>query len=117
MTIPDFLRAYFRDGADVAYAAFTDLMAHESLLDASAFRAILQDFWELRPIHGPIALGCPVDLVFGKYDVLSDSSEEESIWLQYLAQARSWHLDAGHFVHVERPADEWWPRANRAGTA
>lgn len=117
MATPDFLRVYFSDDADVEYAAFIDLMAHESLLDASAFRAILQDFWELRPIHGPIALGCPVDLVFGKYDVLSDPSKEEAIWLQYFAQARSRHLDAGHFVHLERPPDEWWPCVNRAGPA
>lgn len=117
MATPDFLRVYFSDDADVEYAAFTDLMARESLLDASAFRAILQDSWALQPIHGPIALGCPVDLVFGKYDVLSDSSEEEAIWLQYFAQARSRHLDAGHFVHLERPPDEWWPCANRAGPA
>lgn len=114
---PDFLRVYFSDDAKAQYSAFTRLMARVLLLDAFALRAILQDFWELRPIDGPIALGCPVDLVFGKYDMLSDPSEDEAVWLQYFAQARSRHLDAGHFVHLERPPAEWWPLANRAGPA
>lgn len=117
LATPDFLRVYFSRDADAQYAAFAGLMAREPLFDASALRAILQDFWELRPIDGPIAPGCPVDLVFGKYDLLSDPSEEEAIWLQYFPQARSRHLDAGHFVHLERPPAEWWPEANRAGPA
>lgn len=114
MATPDFLRVYFSDEAANEYAAFVDLMSREPLMDAAAFRALVQDSWDLPTIHGSIALACPVDLVFGKYDVLSNSSDEEAVWLRYFTHARSRHLDAGHFIHLERAPDEWWPRANRA---
>jgi pimeloyl-ACP methyl ester carboxylesterase len=112
MATPDFLRVYFSDHADALYAGFTDLMAREPLFDASAFRTILQDSWEAPVLECPTHLECPVDIVFGSADVLTDPASDGPVWTDYFPHARIHCVDAGHFVHLELPPEQWWPQAS-----
>jgi pimeloyl-ACP methyl ester carboxylesterase len=114
MATPDFLRVYFSDRADAVYAGFSILMAREPLFDVSAFRTILQDSWEAPPLKSPVHLECPVDIVFGSQDVLTDPTSEGPIWAGYFPHAQIRCVDAGHFVHLELPAEQWWLHASRA---
>ncbi|WP_181321979.1 alpha/beta fold hydrolase [Trinickia symbiotica] len=114
MATPDFLRVYFSDRADALYTGFSSLMAREPLFDPSAFRTILQDSWETTAPDSPKRLECPVDIVFGSQDVLTDPASEGPVWTGYFPHARICCVDAGHFVHLELQPDEWLPKPSRA---
>ncbi|PTB20128.1 hypothetical protein C9I57_13555 [Trinickia symbiotica] len=114
MATPNFLRVYFSARADAQYAEFAGLMAREALFDVSAFRTILQDFWNAPALEGPPRVECPVEIVFGREDVLTDSASESNVWAAFFPHAKIRHVDAGHFVHLELPPEQWWPPASRA---
>jgi pimeloyl-ACP methyl ester carboxylesterase len=100
---------YWSTGANARRRWYLDLLAHQSIVDPSAFEVIVRDFWaEPLPLPQPGRGVQTVQLVFGREDPLIDLAAERRTWTQLFPHAHCTELDTGHFIHLEAPSSHWW---------
>jgi pimeloyl-ACP methyl ester carboxylesterase len=109
MAISSFIDLYWSSSAEMRRRWFVDLMMHRPVFDSNAFEVIVKAFWAEVPASTPVPLSVPAHLVFGTADPLINIEREARFWSSRIRVASTRTVEAGHFVHLERPAAEWWP--------
>ena len=104
---PGFADLYWSPQAVEQCQWFGASLGDPAMFDFNAFQATLNDFFDEPDVGGPADFTGPVSIVFGMHDALMDPEIEGKVWKKYFPQALVSVVDAGHFIHMELPADCW----------
>ncbi|WP_233888779.1 alpha/beta fold hydrolase [Paraburkholderia flagellata] len=111
-SLANFFDVYWSARANTRRIWYLNLLARHGIVDTSVFEVILRDLWTETPaFQPPPAVGPghdPVRLVFGREDPLIDIETERAAWIKLFPFAQCIEIPAGHFVHLEAPASDWW---------
>lgn len=114
VSIPAFSHVYWGPGAQAEAAWFDNLLGQPGLFDFPTFQAVLDDYAAAprEPRRSPFA--GPVSVQFGAHDPLLDPEFDAAQWRLRFPQASVTRVDAGHFIHLERPSSQWLPGGQAA---
>lgn len=109
VAIPAFSQVYWSPDAQAEAAWFDNLLGQTGMFDFPTFQAVLDDHAAAprRLRRSPFA--GPVSVQFGLHDPLLDPELDAAQWRLRFPQASVTRVDAGHFIHLERPPSEWMP--------
>lgn len=108
-SIPNLLDFYWSPSAVVQREAMNELAGRGALLHLPTFEGVLRNFFvrqrgsSLRPWRGD------TKVLLGRYDPYA-TPDDKLRWQEIFPCAEIETLEAGHFPHLELPAEVWLPR-------
>jgi pimeloyl-ACP methyl ester carboxylesterase len=103
--LPDVPELYFSPNAGEAARSFVELIQQPGAFDGPTSVATSDDFAAINPKPLPSPYTGPVQLVFGKYDVMIDADKDAAAWRAIFPQASIHMVDSGHFPLQELPLE------------
>jgi pimeloyl-ACP methyl ester carboxylesterase len=107
-TVSNLLDFYWSANAQAQLAAMKALAASGSLVDVPTYLAVLRDFLDSRPVALPTFSGAAVRVLIGCVDPYARSDDADR-WQAVFPNASVEFVKAGHFPHLELPAEDWMP--------
>lgn len=106
-TVSNLLDFYWGPAAQEQCKSMNALAASGELVHAATFRGVLADFLERKPAAGQAFNGA-VRVLVGRYDPYA-RTDDAGVWREVFPQAAVEFVEAGHFPHLELPAEDWMP--------
>jgi pimeloyl-ACP methyl ester carboxylesterase len=106
-TVGNLLDFYWGPGAEEQCEAMKALAASGLLVHAGTFQAALGDFIERKPVAPPAFSGS-VRVIIGRFDPYA-RADDAGLWRAVFPKASVEFVEAGHFPHLELPAEDWMP--------
>jgi pimeloyl-ACP methyl ester carboxylesterase len=105
--VANLLDFYWSPSAEEQCEAMKALAANGALVHAATFQAALGDFLGRKPAAPPAFSGS-VRILIGRFDPYARADDAE-LWRAVFPQAAVQFVEAGHFPHLELPAEDWMP--------
>jgi hypothetical protein len=106
-TVGNLVDFYWGPGAEEQCEAMRALAASGALVHAATFQAVLGDFLGRKPAAPPTFSGS-VRILIGRFDPYA-RADDAGLWRVVFPQAAVEFVEAGHFPHLELPAEDWMP--------
>jgi pimeloyl-ACP methyl ester carboxylesterase len=106
-TVANLLDFYWGPGAQEQSESMKALAASGLLVHAATFQAVLADFLE-RKSAAPPAFSGSVRVLIGRFDPYA-RADDAGLWRAVFPKAVVEFVEAGHFPHLELPAEDWMP--------
>jgi pimeloyl-ACP methyl ester carboxylesterase len=104
-TVANLLDFYWSSSAQLQLDEMKALAASGSLVHVPTYLAVLRDFLERMPAAPPTFSGS-VRVVIGRYDPYA-RADDAGLWRAVFPKASVEFVEAGHFPHLELPAEDW----------
>jgi pimeloyl-ACP methyl ester carboxylesterase len=106
-TVGNLFDFYWGPAAGEQCESMKALAASGALVHGATFQAVLDDFLKKKPT-APLAFSGSVRVLIGRYDPYARAHDGQ-LWRAAFPQATVKFVDAGHFPHLELPAEDWMP--------